>query len=287
MTTSVSTAPALSWEAEALERALQGILAGLRVEVVAATGSTSTDLRERQRRGDTRPVLRVAETQHAGRGRAGRAWISAPGASLTFSLALPLAPRDWSGLSLAVGAALAEAIEPAALRLQLKWPNDLWLRDAGPAWRKLGGILVETVPLPGAVPGGGRGCVVGVGLNVKPAQAGGLDTGGMATGYAAVQEIEAALQAPTLLARVAPALVRAVLCFEREGLPAFAAAYARRDLLHGQRVRAAHADGSVGVVEGVAEGIDASGALRLRHAAGVALLSGGEVGVRPTATQEP
>ena len=72
MTTSVSTAPALAWEADALEQALQGILAGLRVEVVAATGSTSTDLRERQRRGDTRPVLRVAETQHAGRGAPSR-----------------------------------------------------------------------------------------------------------------------------------------------------------------------------------------------------------------------
>jgi BirA family biotin operon repressor/biotin-[acetyl-CoA-carboxylase] ligase len=65
------------------------------------------------RRGEAPALLVVAEAQTQGRGRNGRAWQSLPGASLTFSLGLPLAPADWSGLSLAVGAALADAIEPA------------------------------------------------------------------------------------------------------------------------------------------------------------------------------
>lgn len=274
----MSPVSALAWEADALAAALQPLLPGVRVEIVAATGSTNTDLCERLRGGEATPVLRVAEMQHAGRGRAGRSWHSAPGASLTFSLALPLSPRDWSGLSLAVGAALADAIEPQPARLQLKWPNDLWLRDATHAWRKLGGILIETVPLPG----GERACVVGVGLNVQPL----TETEGMASGCAWVQEITPERQTPALLARVAPALVSAVLRFEREGLAPFATAYAGRDLLRGRIVRAAHVDASVGVVEGVAEGIDAHGALRLRHAAGVALLTGGEVSVRPAAVAQ-
>ena len=64
-----------------------------------------------RRAGDTQPCLLVAEHQTLGRGRQGRSWLAHAGASLTFSLGLPLAPRDWSGLSLAVGVALADALE--------------------------------------------------------------------------------------------------------------------------------------------------------------------------------
>ena len=67
----------------------------------------------RARAGRTEPVLLVAEQQTAGRGRLGRGWHSGAGDSLTFSLGLPLAPADWSGLSLAVGVSLAESLHPA------------------------------------------------------------------------------------------------------------------------------------------------------------------------------
>ena len=106
-------------------------------ERVAETGSTNADLLARVRAAAasgataSRPCLLVAERQTAGRGRHGRAWHATPDASLTFSLAWPLAPRRLSGLSLAVGVALAEALDPRAgdaLRIGLKWPNDLWLR---------------------------------------------------------------------------------------------------------------------------------------------------------------
>ena len=58
-------------------------------------------------------------------------WHGAAGASLTCSLAWPFARADLSGLSLAVGVALADALEPppGAGRIGLKWPNDLWLLD--------------------------------------------------------------------------------------------------------------------------------------------------------------
>jgi BirA family biotin operon repressor/biotin-[acetyl-CoA-carboxylase] ligase len=150
---------ALRWDLEPLRRQLAPLLPGLSVEVLAQADSTNTRLLERART-EAEPCLLVAEAQTAGRGRQGRAWTSAPGASLTFSLALPLAPADWSGLSLAVGVALADALESPAgrpaetLRIGLKWPNDLWLLDppqdgAGVAGRsigrKLGGVLIETV----------------------------------------------------------------------------------------------------------------------------------------------
>ena len=102
----------LNWRAEDLWLASRELVSDLSIELLATTGSTNADALARLRAGDTRPCLIVAESQSAGRGRLGRAWWSAPGASLTFSLALGLAPRDWGGLSLAVGLALVDALDP-------------------------------------------------------------------------------------------------------------------------------------------------------------------------------
>ena len=68
------------------------------------------------------------------------------------SLGLPLAPADWSGLSLAVGLSVAQSLQPQLPvpgserpRIGLKWPNDLWIDGD----RKLGGILIETASFVG------------------------------------------------------------------------------------------------------------------------------------------
>jgi BirA family transcriptional regulator, biotin operon repressor / biotin---[acetyl-CoA-carboxylase] ligase len=279
----------LDWPCLSLQARLQPLVPGLRVEALAQVDSSNTCLVDRWRNGDATPALLVAEDQTQGRGRNGRPWHSAPGASLTFSLALPLKPDDWSGLSLAVGVALADAIEPLQAgrspRLWLKWPNDLWLADgpaAAPRWRKLGGILIETVG--GA---GTRACVVGAGLNVQarahlPAPVG-SDTATpadpLSSGYACVQELDVAWTAPALLALVAEPLLRALLRFEREGLAPFVQAFARRDLLQGHPVTTTLAT----VPTGRAEGIDAQGALRVRQNGQLHTVSSGEVSVRPVA----
>ena len=295
----------LHWNAEALWQQLEPLLPGLSVEVVARADSTNTRLLDRARQfsgqrdapitrpgqldqalpaagdgalsphgrraGDTQPCLLVAEQQTRGRGRIGRDWQSGFGVSLTFSLSLPLAPRDWSGLSLAVGLALADALDAPAEtppRIGLKWPNDLWLLDAPGAptlGRKLGGILIETVPV-----GGRRMCVVGIGLNVLPQPAEGLSSG-----FACLQELDALASAPAALAAVAAPLLRTLRRFERESFAPFAPAYARRDLLHGQRVTASTPE----PLEGVAEGVDERGALRIRSGTLHTLVSG-EVSVR-------
>jgi BirA family biotin operon repressor/biotin-[acetyl-CoA-carboxylase] ligase len=265
----------LPWPCDRLQTLLQALRPGLQVQAVATVDSTNTRLLEALRAGDATPRLLVAEAQTAGRGRQGRRWHSAPGASLTFSLALPLAPADWSGLSPAIGVALADALEPlaadAAPRLQLKWPNDLWLADGPGQWRKLGGILVETLSM-----GKGRAVVVGVGLNVsaRPPAA------DLSSGHAGMQELDPSLDAPGLLLQVAPPLLAALDRFEREGFAPFVARHARRDLLRGRVVTTT----LQGLDAGIAEGVDAQGALRVRHAGGVALVSSGEVSVRPQAT---
>jgi BirA family biotin operon repressor/biotin-[acetyl-CoA-carboxylase] ligase len=84
----------------------------------------------------------LADSQAAGRGRRGRAWVDEPGASLLASIVLRprLDPARLPGLSLAAGVAVAEALTRAAgLRPRLKWPNDV-LVDG----RKIGGVLLES-----------------------------------------------------------------------------------------------------------------------------------------------
>ncbi len=286
----------LQWGAEPLWLQLRELLPGLSVEVVERCLSTNTTLLERarvevrpepdnpdvlvqrsvesaafgRRAADIQPCLLVAEHQTGGRGRMGRGWSSAPGASLTFSLSLPIARDDWSGLSLAVGAALADALEPLAAgatpRLGLKWPNDLWLMDGPARGRKLGGVLIETVSA-----GRVRLAVIGIGLNVRP-----MGEVEASTGYACLQELEPGIDAPAALHRIAEPLARALRRFEAEGFAASAAGYARRDLLAGHAVRTTQP----GAGEGIARGVDARGALQLETPGGTVSLHSGEVSVR-------
>jgi BirA family biotin operon repressor/biotin-[acetyl-CoA-carboxylase] ligase len=207
----------------------------------------------------------------------GRSWHSVAGASLTFSLGLPLQPADWSGLSLAVGVSLADSLAPKTQegdKLQLKWPNDLWLNDC-----KLGGILVETASW-----GDQRYVVIGVGLNVRPpAQT--FETAAqssMPPGVAAtsLQALWPGVDAPWALEAVAAPLVAAVLAFEREGFAHFQARFAARDALAGRAVRLS--DGT----EGSACGVGPQGALRVQTAAGMRDISSQEVSVRPLAAAQ-
>lgn len=264
------------WRAEGLCRQLEPVLPRLSVEVLAVAESTNTLLLERARQAggrrsvDSQPCLLVAEHQTRGRGRHGRDWRAAPGASLTFSLSLAMNPPAWSGLSLAVGLALADALDPPAAgvapRIGLKWPNDLWLWEGPGQGRKLGGILVETMQV-----GAQRMAVVGVGLNVHP-----LPAEGLSQGLASVDEIDPRAQAPQVLARVALPLGKALKLFEQSGLAPFLPGYARRDVLAGQPVQLLGAEPRAGV----AEGLDPSGALQLRDAQGAFLVTSGEVSVR-------
>ncbi|MBQ0961262.1 biotin--[acetyl-CoA-carboxylase] ligase [Ideonella sp. 4Y11] len=252
------------WRIPELRAALAAHWPGLVAEALPEIGSTSTELLQRAREAGAAfaPCLLVAERQSAGRGRLGRQWQSGVGDALTFSLAVPLARADWSGLSLAVGVALAEAIDPANAWLRLKWPNDLWLADG----RKLGGILVEGLPLPQ----GPRVAVVGVGLNLRAPADAALQAAGLA-------DVAPGLDAPALLARVAPTLAAALRRFDAQGFGAFADAFATRDVLMGRAIRTT----DPALPGGLADGVDADGALRLRCDGRVQRIVSGEVSVRP------
>lgn len=252
----------IHWPAEAIWEAVAPQLPGFTVEILPEVDSSNSELMRRARAGRTEPVLLVAESQSAGRGRLGRNWQSAPGESLTFSLGLQMAPADWSGLSLAVGVSVAESLHPA---IGLKWPNDLWVRD-----RKLAGILIETASFGEAA--AGRYAVIGIGINIAPRPAAGLSTP-----PAALQELLPGMDAGAVLQRIAPALVRDLQGFEQLGFAAFQLRFAARDALRDRPVTLS--DGTTGT----AHGVSGTGSLLVHTAAGLQAVASSEVSVRPAA----
>ena len=259
---------AAPWFEEQIAAAVAPLLPGLAIEVADEIDSTSSELMRRAREGRVQPALLVARRQTAGRGRMGRPWQSAQAesepASLTFSLGLPLMPRDWSGLSLAVGVSVAESLDPSnTARVGLKWPNDLWVQE-----RKLGGILIET-----ALPQDGmaeRYLVIGIGINI-----GAREASGMSTPPAWVAQWRPEATAPGLLREIVPPLVAHVLLFGERGFVPFAERFAARDVLRGREVQLS--DGTSGRCEGVGWG----GELLVHTGAGVKTITSAEVSVRP------
>ncbi|GAB3423535.1 biotin--[acetyl-CoA-carboxylase] ligase [Massilia agilis] len=239
---------------------------GVQVEVVPQTGSTNADLLARAG-ALAQPLLLVAEHQTAGRGRAGRSWLSAPGHSLTFSLAWKFesGPQALSGLPLAVGVALAETLGRLGVQVQLKWPNDL-LKDGD----KLAGILIETA----AAPGPGIWAVIGVGLNLVMPDELEREIG---RAVSAVPWL-ARMDRDELMAALLDGLAAMLRQFERTGFATFAA---RWNLLHayqGDTVRIL--DRGAVLHEGVAAGVDDTGRLLLDTGERRIAIAAGDVSLR-------
>jgi BirA family biotin operon repressor/biotin-[acetyl-CoA-carboxylase] ligase len=131
------------------------------------TASTNKDAMRLALAGETLPLWVLAERQSAGRGRAGRTWVSTAGnlhASVAIAVTAPLALAGQ--LALVSGLALYEAVRATAepdkvMGLRLKWPNDILIGTA-----KVGGILVESTTV-----GDGSSyiAVTGFGLNIASA----------------------------------------------------------------------------------------------------------------------
>ncbi len=259
----------LHWPLADLHSAVAVLGATAHAQAVSSIDSTNSELVRRARSGDTRACLLVAEQQTAGRGRQGRTWQGLRADALTFSLGLMLAPVDWSGLSLAVGVCLAEALDaPHRAGLGLKWPNDVWV-DAPLAPRKLAGTLIETVWIEGDS-SAARYTVIGVGINLHApvGSAFGIPAAGLC------EWMGESLLPPQVLQSVAAPLVAGVQLFASQGFAPFKARFAKRDVLHGQTIRLSNG------TEGVACGVDASGVLQVDTAQGRVAVSSDEVSVR-------
>ena len=269
--------PAWRIDTDTLRQALDGGPArSWQVEVVAETGSTNADLTQASRSApwaDDAARVRVAYRQTAGRGRQGRPW---QGAGLMFSVAMPLAlpPARLSGLSLAVGLAVAQALEDCDAacgpRVGLKWPNDLQIDG-----RKLAGILIESVPA-----GPQRlWAVIGIGLNLM--RDAGMEAA-LGRELAGVSEAMASFDPQRdpmrILAAVLNRLAAMRATFLAEGFAPLAPAWSARDAFRDEPVRLLH-DGQV-LAEGLARGVDSDGHLLLETADGLQRIASGEVSLR-------
>jgi len=135
--------------------------AGARLVERDVVGSTNVEALALARAGERGPLWFVAHAQSAGRGRRGRVWTSPPGNLFATLLLTELdqtsAVAQLSFVAgLAVYDAIADLAPTLAIRLSLKWPNDV-LCDG----RKVCGILLEGESL------AERETVVAVGIGVN------------------------------------------------------------------------------------------------------------------------
>jgi len=240
--------------------------ANVAVDVVEETGSTNADLLARAASLEA-PLLLVARNQTAGRGRAGRSWLSSSEGSLTFSLAWRFegGVNRLAGLPLAVGVALAETLGRLGVQVGLKWPNDV-LRDGD----KLAGILIETQ----AAPAGGVWAVIGIGLNLLMPEEAEAQLG---HSIASLPWL-ARMDRNELLAALLDGLADALREFERAGFAAFAARWNLRHAWQGETVTIL--DRGAVLHEGVAAGVDDAGRLLLDTVEGRIAILAGDVSLR-------
>ncbi|GAA5132827.1 bifunctional biotin--[acetyl-CoA-carboxylase] ligase/biotin operon repressor BirA [Thalassotalea piscium] len=108
----------------------------------------------------------IAEHQSAGRGRRGKEWVSPFGSHVYMSMYwyLEQGMSAAMGLSVVAAIAISDAIESLyQIKVQLKWPNDIYINE-----KKLAGILID---LEGQALEPSH-CVIGLGVNVSmPEQA--------------------------------------------------------------------------------------------------------------------
>ncbi|HEY0013101.1 MAG TPA: biotin--[acetyl-CoA-carboxylase] ligase [Allosphingosinicella sp.] len=213
------------------------------IRTAAKTGSTNDDLAALAREGASEGLWLRAERQTGGRGRQGRAWSSPPG-NLYASTLVRLRTGDPPAPTLALVAAVSlhEAAALYAPGILIKWPNDLLAGGA-----KLSGILLERAD---------DAVVIGFGLNLAHHP---TDTERPATSIAALAG--SAPEPDAFLEVLADAFARWLGRWRSDGLTPVRRAW----------LAAAHPLGTAltaGGEQGLFDGLDETGALRLRLAGG-------------------
>ena len=221
------------------------------VETYAELDSTNAEARRRAGAGEAGPVWITAERQTAGRGRRGRSWSSETGnlaATLLTSTDKP--PAEAAQLSFVAALAAADLAETCvgAGAARLKWPNDVLVLG-----RKAVGILVES----GSMPDGRLWLAVGVGVNLAHAP---TDLERPAAAFA--DHMSGPPPKPLEALNVLATRFEAWRgLWMTQGFVPIAAAWTARAHGLGEACEARLPNRTV---TGIAEGLDADGALRLR-----------------------
>lgn len=230
----------------------------MKVEALGTIDSTSLEASRRAQRGVHGPLWLWAIEQNAGRGRAGRDWISPPG-NLHATLLMPVAddPRRAALHSFVACLAVADTLKVltgAADRIALKWPNDALLGG-----RKVAGVLLES-----GLGETGRWLSIGIGINLAHAPDP-AETRWSATSVAAATRKDAP-EAETTLHILAAAMVVRLRQLEQKGFAAIRSDWLARAARLGEPIEA-RLPGET--VTGVFETLDDTGAMLLRTGAGL------------------
>lgn len=238
---------------------------GLRIEVEREIDSTNAALKRRALSEDIHGVALFAETQTAGRGRLGRVWVSPPKSNIYLSLGwrTGLEPLELAGLSLAAGCAIGEGLERNfGLKMQLKWPNDLYLGG-----KKCGGVLIDLVQSSNQ----DWTIVVGVGLNVAMPNSGGNDIDQPWTDLGSHSAVP--LTRNEVGGQLLGALVPLLSSWQVGAFSQWRESWSRRDLMAGHQITVQQGNHSI---SGRADGVDHSGALRVVTNEGLTVVQSGE-----------
>lgn len=237
---------------------------GRPLRIFDETTSTNDEAKHAAKDGAPHGAVFLAESQTAGRGRQGRAWISPRGENLLFSvlLRIPCAPARVPPLALVCGLAVRDALARAIgddARVRVKWPNDVLVGE-----KKIAGVLVESQIAGGKV----QSIVVGIGINVHTRE---LPPEIEALATSVALESKRAADRAEILAHVLEGLDHDAEHVAHKGLGLVHARLTRHDALRGREVQGDD-------VRGIASGIDTDGRLVVTRPDGsVVRVASGEV----------
>lgn len=228
--------------------------------------STNSEALKQARRGADEGLCLVAKEQTAGRGRQGRVWISERDAGLYFTILLrpQLEPKFLPLITLMAGVAVHDTLEEIGIDADIKWVNDLLVND-----KKVGGILAET-----GETANGLAVVVGIGINLKPTN---FPPEIAETSTSLEAELSSAVEADELTQLLVKQLTHFYSTLTSVNGPAtiIAAWQQRSSYFAGKSVRVTLENE---IFEGVTDGLEENGALRVALADGsVKIVQAGDV----------
>jgi len=231
------------------------------VEVLESTNSV---LKEMAEAGEPEGTVVVAEEQRAGRGRLGRGWAS-PRGGLWFSVLLrpEVPPAEAPSLTLMAGVAVAQALKAQlGLDARLKWPNDVLVRG-----KKLCGLLAES-----RSDGRLEYVILGIGINANFLLSA-LPEELRRTAITVREILQRPVDRLALMRAIIKELDAGYKAFRDGGIAPFLERW--RELSE-TLDRAVRVETATGIVQGVAEDIDATGALRVRTPNGPVTVGSGD-----------
>ena len=251
--------------------------AWFKLQILDEVPSTNTYLMQQAGKGAAHVTCVAAHVQSKGRGRRGRAWVSALGSSLTFSLLwrFNCGAAALSGLSLAVGVALIRALASLGVNnAQLKWPNDVLVEN-----KKLAGILID---LHGDMDGPSAAVIgVGVNLHLPESVLKNIDQPATDLATANIHAAASPIDQNKLLGVLLKNLAEVLSDFEQRGFLGVRDEWLRYHAYQNKAVRMTLHDGRN--VEGTVSGVADDGILLVETALGLQRFSAGEISLRSLA----